>query len=73
MCTPRLNAIRDRLATDYGGFHLADKADPTFQQFTTLHQTSTAIFMVGFVAALVTLVCMSQLRTRAGRTNVAVT
>jgi hypothetical protein len=72
ICAPRLNAVRDRLTTEYGSFHLADKADPMFQQFTMLHQTSTAIFMVGFVAALVTLVCMSQLRTRPASPSVAV-
>jgi hypothetical protein len=67
--TPRVNAARDRLAGAYGEFHLADKADPLFRQFTTLHQTSTAIFMVGFGAALVTLVCLSQLRTDVARSD----
>jgi hypothetical protein len=65
--TPRLNAARDQLAATYGGFHLADRADPLFQQFTTLHQTSTAVFTVGFVAALFTLICLSQLRARPAR------
>jgi hypothetical protein len=62
--TPRVNAARDQLATAYGGFHLADRADPLYEQFTTLHQTSTVVFMVGFGAALLTLVCLSQLRAR---------
>jgi hypothetical protein len=66
--TPRLNDVRDQLAAAYGGFHLADHADPLFQQFTRLHQTSTAVFTVGFVAALLTLVCLSQLRSRQGAT-----
>lgn len=36
-----------------------------FQQFTGLHQTSTALFMFGFVAALICLACMTQFRSRA--------
>jgi hypothetical protein len=70
--TPRLNAVRDRLAEAYGGFHLAGEGDPLLQQFTTLHQTSTAIFTVGFVAALLTLICLSQFRTRVTGSNGAV-
>jgi hypothetical protein len=50
--TPRLKGVQAQLAERYGAFHQADKADPLFQQFTGLHQTSTALFMVGFVAAL---------------------
>jgi hypothetical protein len=61
---PRLKAVQGQLSERYGAFHQADKADPLFQQFSGLHQTSTALFMVGFVAALVCLVCMSQFRSR---------
>ena len=63
--TPWLKGVQGQLAERYGGFHRADKADPLFQQFTGLHQTSTAVFMIGFVAALICLVCMTQFRTRA--------
>lgn len=62
--TPRLKGVQAQLAERYGAFHQADKADPLFQQFTGLHQTSTARFMVGFVAALICLVCMTQFRPR---------
>jgi hypothetical protein len=65
--TPRLRGVQGQLAQRYGAFHQADQADPLFQQFTGLHQTSTALFMVGFVAALVCLVCMTQFRSRAAR------
>src|SRR5262249_51553431 len=57
--TPRLKALQGQLAERYGGFHQADKADPLYLQFNGLHQTSTAVFMVGFVAALVCLVCLT--------------
>jgi hypothetical protein len=62
---PRLKAIQGELAARYGAFHQADKADPLYQQFSGLHQASTALFMAGFVAALVCLVCMTQFRSRA--------
>jgi hypothetical protein len=61
---PRLKMVQGQLAERYGAFHQADQADPLFQQFSGLHQTSTALFMVGFVAALVCLVCMSQFQSR---------
>ena len=62
--TPRLKGVQGQLAERYGAFHLADKTDPLLQQFTGLHQTSTALFMAGFVAALICLVCMTQFRSR---------
>jgi hypothetical protein len=62
--TPRLNMVREQLTAAYGAFHLADRADPLYQQFTLLHQTSTALFMTIFLAALFTLICQSQLRAR---------
>src|SRR5262249_10169996 len=62
--TPRLQALQGQLPQRYGGFHQADKADPLYLQFNGLHQTSTAVFMVGFVAALVCLVCLTQFRSR---------
>ena len=45
--TPRLKAIQGQLAERFGAFHLADRADPLYRQFDGLHQTSTALFMVG--------------------------
>jgi hypothetical protein len=62
--TPRVKAVKEQLAERYGAFHLADKADPLFRQFSGLHQTSTTLFVVGFVAALLCLVCMTQFRPR---------
>jgi hypothetical protein len=69
--TPRLRAIQGRLAERYGAFHQAGKADPLFRQFSGLHQASTTVFLVGFVAALIGLVCMTQFRTRAAAPGVA--
>jgi hypothetical protein len=63
--TPRLKGLQSRLDAAYGGFHLADKADPLFLQFSRLHETSTALFVAGFVAALLALCCLSQFRARA--------
>jgi hypothetical protein len=61
---PRLKTVQGRLAEQYGAFHQADQTDPLFQQFSGLHQMSTALFMVGFGAALVCLVCLTQFRSR---------
>jgi hypothetical protein len=61
---PQLKALQGQLAERYGAFHLADKADALFIQFTGLHQTSTTLFMIGLAAALVCLVCMTQFRNR---------
>jgi hypothetical protein len=60
---PRIKLLQGQLAERYGAFHQADRADPLFQQFSGLHQTSTALFMIGFGAALVCLVCMTQFRS----------
>jgi hypothetical protein len=68
---PQLKDIQGQLAVQYGAFHQADKADPLFVRFNGLHQTSTTLFMVGFVAALVCLVCMTQFRQRAPRISAA--
>jgi hypothetical protein len=62
--TPRLKEVQGQLAERYGAFHQADRADPLYLQFHGLHQTSTALFMTGFVAALVCLVCLTQFRSR---------
>lgn len=70
--TPRLNTIRAKLGEAHGGFHLAGEADPLYQQFTGLHQASTAVFVIGFMAAFVTLVCLSQLRARPAASRMAV-
>jgi hypothetical protein len=64
--SPRIRAIQGVLVQRYGAFRLADKADPPFQQFQGLHRASTGLFTVGFVAALVALVCMTQFRSRSG-------
>jgi hypothetical protein len=62
--TPRLKALQGQLVERYGAFHQADRADPLFQQFNGLHQTSTTLFMIGFAAALICLICMTQFRSR---------
>jgi hypothetical protein len=62
--TPRLKALQGQLAARYGAFHLANATDPLFQQFRGLHRTSTNLFMLGFAAALLCLVCMTQFRSR---------
>lgn len=62
--TPRLKALKEELAQRYGAFHQADRADPLFQQFNVAHQTSTTLFMIGFAAALICLICMTQFRAR---------
>jgi hypothetical protein len=63
--TPRLKTIQRQLDQVYGGFYLADRADPLFLQFNRVHEASTTIFTVGFVAALLVLCCLSQFRARA--------
>jgi hypothetical protein len=72
LLTPAVKAARDQLAERYGAFHQADRTDPLFRQFDGLHQTSTTLFMVGFAAALVCLVCMTQFRSRPGPASAAV-
>ena len=66
---PRLKALQGQLAEQYGAFHQADKADPLFLQFNGLHQTSTTLFLLGFAAALVCLVCMTHFRPRGAAAN----
>ena len=61
--TPRLTAVQEALAARYGGFHLADKTDPLYATFTTLHQSATALFMLAFVCSLICLVCFSHFRS----------
>jgi hypothetical protein len=61
---PRIKTLQGQLAERYGAFHQADKGDPLFQQFNGLHQTSTTLFMIGFAAALICLVCMTHFRSR---------
>ena len=63
--SPGIKDLRSQLAERYGAFHQADRADSLYEQFNVLHQTSTALFMIGFAAALVCLVCMTQFRPRA--------
>lgn len=69
--TPALNRVQSQLRESYGGFHLADQSDPLYAQFTYLHQTSTAIFLIGLGVALVVLVCQSQFRDTSSQPNVA--
>jgi hypothetical protein len=61
--SPRIRLVRSELAQQYGEFHLADRADPLFLQFDGLHQTSTVLFTVGFLAALACLVCLTHFRS----------
>ena len=65
--TPRIKLLQGQLVERFGAFHLADKADPLYRRFDGLHQTSTTVFLVGFAAALIGLVCMTQFRPRGGR------
>jgi hypothetical protein len=61
---PRIKSIRTELAEQYGAFHLADKSHPLYQQFDSLHHTSTTLFTVSFVAGLVVLVCLTQVQPK---------
>ena len=69
--TPQLLTVRGLLAERYAAFHQADKADPLYRQFSGLHQTSTALFMIGFAAALICLVCMSHFHSRSLESHAA--
>lgn len=69
--TPKIRALQALLAQRYGAFRLADKSDPLFQQFQGLHRASTGLFTVGFLAALVALICMTQFRSRTAAGRVA--
>ncbi len=62
--TPRIKALQEDLVRRYGAFHLAEKTDPLLRRFSSLHETSTALFMIGFAAAFVGLVCMTQFQSR---------
>jgi hypothetical protein len=62
--SPRIKALQASLAQQYGAFHLAAKTDPLFVRFNSLHQTSTALFLLGFASVLVCLVCLTQFRSR---------
>jgi hypothetical protein len=61
---PAVKSVRGEIAERYGAFHLADRSDPLFERFGSLHQASTALFIATFTAALVCLVCLTQFRTR---------
>jgi hypothetical protein len=61
---PRIREVQGSLATKYGAFHQADRDDPLFGLFRSLHQTSTMLFLLGFAAALVCLICMTQFQSR---------
>lgn len=60
--SPALNSVQEKLRDAYGGFHLADRSDPLYAEFTSLHQTSTAIFLCGMVVAFVVLICQTNYR-----------
>ena len=62
--TPRVKAAQSLLVDRFGAFARADKADPLYLRFDSLHQISTTLFLAGFVAAMVGLVCMTQFRRR---------
>jgi hypothetical protein len=68
---PRLRGVQAQLVQRYGAFQQADVTDPLFQEFTGLHQTSTTLFAVGFGAALICLVCMTQFRSQSGERPLA--
>ena len=68
---PRIKAVQGQLVERYGAFHHADRADPLFAHFNALHQTSTTLFMVGLAAALLCLVCMTQVHGRRPGSGVA--
>jgi hypothetical protein len=61
---PRIKSIKDQLAAHYGTFHQADKSDPMFTAFNTMHQTSTALFVIGLATAFIALICMTQFSSR---------
>ena len=63
--TPKLRAVQETLAERYGGFHLADRADPLFASFTTLHYSATILFMVGFVCSVICLICLTHFHSSA--------
>jgi hypothetical protein len=69
---PRIKGLQGQLAERYGAFHLADKTDPLFAQFTSAHQTSTTLFLIGLAAGLVCLVCLTQFRPRQPSTPLGV-
>ncbi len=69
--TPALNQVQSQLRESYGGFHLADHSDPLYAQFTYLHQTSTAIFLMGLAVAFVVLICHSRFRDLSANTQIA--
>ncbi len=60
--TPALKQVQLQLHETYGGFHLADRTDPLYAEFTNLHQTSTVIFLLGLLVAFVILICQSRFR-----------
>lgn len=69
--TPRLKVLQGLLAERYGALAKAAASDPLSVQFRGIHQTSTSVFLVGFLAALLTLVCMTQFRPRAAAAKAA--
>lgn len=69
--TPEIHWVQEALARRYGAFHLADEADPLYLRFDRLHEASTVLFMAGFAAALIVLVCMTQFRRRERPAGVA--
>lgn len=69
--TPALTQVQSQLRESYGGFHLADRSDPLYAQFTYLHQTSTVIFLLGLAVAFAVLVCQSRFRDVSQDTQMA--
>jgi hypothetical protein len=61
---PRIKTIKEQLSLQYGAFHHADKSDPLFSAFNAMHQTSTALFVIGLTTALIALICMTQFSSR---------
>lgn len=69
---PQLKVLQTRLSERYGALHQADRADPLFVQFDSVHHTSTTLFMVGLAAALVCLVSITHFRARQTGSQVTV-
>ena len=68
LLAPQAKVVKNQLAERYGAFLHADRADDLFRQSSTLHQASTVVFVIGFMAVLVSLVCMTRFRSTMAKT-----
>jgi len=60
MIAPRIKAVKELLAEKYGAYHLSDKSDALYAQFGQWHQTSTLLFMAGFIGSVTCVFCLTQ-------------